>query len=469
MLKNNDIDFNKKIKIIDNNYGSYYINTENKISNINKYDVNNEVIKNINIKCLTDEEVWELKKNILFEYCNIFKKIPEENIIYNNQKIGHWYKSQKIKIKNNLIDNNFIYNELIKNNYIKNDLLKINNTINLLEQYGDKELTSENLVKKNISYYKCFNCNYQCKTFNDMIKHLNRQTFCKKSLLSYNYTDEELIKLSLIPYINNIQNINIHLIREKLKNIKNKISKKEYFEQFNIIEKNKLRNCTICNKKFNRKYELKFHLILECVNIDSDNIPEIKYISLNNTTNLSNEIENKEVFSKKIVNENIKNKNHLSILIPFDNNWDVSLISTEQKSDFIISIEMYKKLLQELLKNKINLNVILDKKKDFGMVYKNDSEKYIEMKSNDIIYNTMDKLNKCLLEMNKNADYVYKDIITFSRQMINKKYIDYQKDDKLHSDVSQFIKLMFDNIKDDAISIAKDILKTDEIPKCNGY
>ena len=99
MLKSNDIDFNKKIRIIDNNYGSYYKNEENKLSNINKYNIDNEIIEKINIKCLTDEELWELKKNILFEYCNAFEKIPIDNTIYKNQKIGLWYKIQKNKIK----------------------------------------------------------------------------------------------------------------------------------------------------------------------------------------------------------------------------------------------------------------------------------------------------------------------------------------------------------------------------------
>ena len=118
-----------------------------------------------------------------------------------------------------------------------------------------------------MSSYKCLNCNYQCKTFNDMTKHLNRQTLCKKCLTSYNYTDEELIKLSLIPYIDNKQKIDI--IRNKFKNITNKITKKLFFEQFIIIEKNKLRSCPLCNKNYKLKHELKKHLILECVSIEN--------------------------------------------------------------------------------------------------------------------------------------------------------------------------------------------------------
>jgi len=338
MLKNNDVDFNKKIRVLDNNYGTYYKDSKNNTSNINKYNINNEIIQNINIKCLTVEELWEFKKNLLFEFCDLYKTIPLENIIYKNQKIGFWYKSQKIKIKNNLFNNTinlskrsgdkelfsgiileqniFIYNEFIQNIYVKDDLFKnkikllecnidveekkelfgeVNtikntniltdiNTMNLSENSIDKELLSEVLMNENTinllkhsgdkenttsSYYKCLNCNYNCKTFNDMIKHLNRKTVCNKFLESYNYTNEEIIKLSLIPYINNTNYIDINKIRDIFKNIRNKISKKNFFEQFIIIEKNKLRSCPLCNKNYKLKHELKKHLILECVSIEN--------------------------------------------------------------------------------------------------------------------------------------------------------------------------------------------------------
>jgi superfamily II DNA or RNA helicase/phage anti-repressor protein len=173
MLKNNDIDFNKKIKIMDNNYGTYYKDNNNNLTNIDKYDINNEIIQNINIKCLTVEELWKFKKNLLFEYCDVYKNIPLENIIYKNQKIGCWYKSQKNKIKINLFnntiifsdhlcinkelifenqiskENTFIYNEFIQNIYIKDDLLrytdnKIVKTISIIEQ--------ENIINDVLSF-----------------------------------------------------------------------------------------------------------------------------------------------------------------------------------------------------------------------------------------------------------------------------------------------------------------------------
>jgi phage anti-repressor protein/predicted GIY-YIG superfamily endonuclease len=145
MLKNNDVDFNKKIRILDNNYDSYY-RENNKLIIIDKYNIDNDLIKNIEIKCLTKEELWNYKKVLLFEYCNENKIIPLENIIYKHQKLGNWYKSQKNKIKHNLLDNINLYNELIKNFYVKNDLF---NYTDLIES---KVEIKNNYTKNNLHY-----------------------------------------------------------------------------------------------------------------------------------------------------------------------------------------------------------------------------------------------------------------------------------------------------------------------------
>ena len=51
-----------------------------------------------------------------------------------------------------------------------------------------------------MSTYKCLKCSYKCKLFNDMTRHLTKNTSCSKSLEGYNYTEEELIKLSLLQF-----------------------------------------------------------------------------------------------------------------------------------------------------------------------------------------------------------------------------------------------------------------------------
>jgi len=86
---------------------------------------------------------------------------------------------------------------------------------------------------------------------------------------------------------------------------------------------------------------------------------------------------------------------------------------------------MYTDLLEKILKNDINLNVIIDKEKESGMVYKNNIEQYIHMKMKDIIDKTMTKLNVHLNDINKSDTNSFQEVIKYSRQMINKKYIDY--------------------------------------------
>ena len=61
---------------------------------------------------------------------------------------------------------------------------------------------------------------------------MNRINRCKKDLQGYNFTEEEIIKLSLIPHINNKQNIDIK--KDQNKNI---VNKKKLFELLSLIEK----------------------------------------------------------------------------------------------------------------------------------------------------------------------------------------------------------------------------------------
>ena len=65
---------------------------------------------------------------------------------------------------------------------------------------------------------------------------------------------------------------------------------------------------------------------------------------------------------------------------------------------------MYTKLLEEILKNEINLNIIIDKNDNSGMVYKNDIDTYIKMKIKDIIDKTMEKLKNHLLNFIDDAN-----------------------------------------------------------------
>lgn len=115
---------------------------------------------------------------------------------------------------------------------------------------------------------------------------------------------------------------------------------------------------------------------------------------------------------------------------------------------------MYTNLLEEILKNEINLNVIIDNDNDSGMVYKNDIEKYIQMKSKDIVDNTMKKLSDHLIEINKANKKSLEDIVKISKNKIVKKYEDYEQNDNIQKYVESAICGVFENKKSDALSLA---------------
>jgi hypothetical protein len=333
--------------------------------------------------------------------------------------------------------------------------------------------------------YKCVRCGFYEKTiFSDIKKHLNRKNVCNKTNDSIFMSNDQLLVLSLIPYHNNTHSIShddiLHLQNS---NIIDK-NKKELFDEIDKIEKNKLKHCKYCNTEFPLIMDLKKHIILNCffnelekrnkmknnstiinTNIDSDN-PNGLY---NNCDNINN------THIQTLNNNSNNNNNNINIFVdlnkpvPFDEEWDLSKINEDKKERLTFSKTMYTNFLTEILKNDMNLNVVMDNENnDYGMVYKNNSDKYIQMKSTDIVEKTMKKLNYHLNEINKNNTESFEDITKFSRQMINKKYIDYQKNEYIHKSVDEMICFIYGNKKVEATHIAKKVLDNYDRKK-NGF
>ena len=56
--------------------------------------------------------------------------------------------------------------------------------------------------------YKCYRCeNFETPRFFDMKKHFNRKYCCKKLEYKIFFSDDQILCLSIIPYTNNIHNI----------------------------------------------------------------------------------------------------------------------------------------------------------------------------------------------------------------------------------------------------------------------
>jgi hypothetical protein len=282
-------------------------------------------------------------------------------------------------------------------------------------------------------------------------------------------SDDQVLCMTLLPYYDNIHCINdkdIEYLKDS--NIIDK-NKKELFNVLKDIEKKNIKVCKYCNKSHVHLFDLKKHIILECFYNEMNKLKKdnnnIKNFIVNN-----NEYNNCDINSN---NNNNNNNNNINIIfekktpVPFDEDWDISKISKKEKSGLMVSQYMYTELLEEILKNDINLNVIIDKEKESGMVYKNDIDRYIQMKLKDIIEKTMYKLNSHLTDINQNDDKTYNEIIKFSRQMITKKYIDFKDNDKIQDGVTQCVSEIYENKKKDAIKIAKYISKEQNVK--SGY
>lgn len=314
--------------------------------------------------------------------------------------------------------------------------------------------------------YNCRNCLYKSKYFIDMIRHLNRQKLCAKNLDAYKYSDEEILKLSLFPYENNKQIYD----KNKLKNIigKTKISKNKFFEIFNIIEKNKLKVCPVCNKCYDKKMTLKKHVIIECVIIDCGNEDENEnenehkeQIICQNITN-NNTNNNTNITNHNNIINNVNITNNIQYPVSFDDEWDISHMTNEEKSLLLISMYKYTKTLEFILKNNKNLNVVVDKKTKSGLVYKNNGIETMSL--DDICDKSFDKLNIHLNtfydDIIKNNKYeIDPDLLKHEKKVLRIRYGNYQYNEKDKIDERNNMIKNYIEIKDKALEKLNEINK----------
>ncbi len=308
-----------------------------------------------------------------------------------------------------------------------------------------------------------------------MTRHLNRKNKCVRTITSYNYQEEDLEKMSLIKHskVNNDKDENINVVddnkKEEIisknnKNVKINILKDELNKNINNTKNEKLDcnkfTCETCFRIFTRKYNLDRHK-LKCKSEKIDN-SLAQSIENNNTTNNFNTINNN--YNKNLfVNFNVE---------PFDNDWDVSRITKFTRHSILLSKIMYSNLLDNILQNEKNLNVVIEKDTNTGIVYKNNVEKFITMNMQDIIDKSMEKLNKHLkdfyTESLKDDEFVIMDKI-FEEQIVNieNKYNEFKNNDKIKKKVEEFITQIYDKKKENAIKLYNTTLLKDNDD--NGY
>jgi hypothetical protein len=401
LFRDNDIYFHKKIRIKYNIYESKNEIIENKV-----IKSNHKLSEYINIHCLNEDELFEIRKEQLFRFCNSNNRCIKKNESFEEYKLGKWYYEQKLKIKNN--DKN-IYDKLSENKYVRND---INNIIKI------------KFKKKCNSNYECIKCNFTTNRLQIIRKHLNKKNKCDKiNLECLNYTDEEIYELSTI----------------------------------RVYKRNDLK-CEFCKKTYANKNSLLNHQTNFCKK-KAENNP---IYNIKNTTSNNSSINNS--FNTNIY-DNSSNIININIPISFDKDWSMEHIDNCIKVFILNAESKYTKFLENILNNKINLNVIIDKDKNDAIVFSGD--KYENMEKNELFSKSMEKINDQLSKLKEDIhkDLEYKEFINDSDkniEIVNKKYKDYLENDSLKSKVNDYLSDIYESRKKDAIKIYQEYNKNKE-------
>ena len=125
------------------------------------------------------------------------------------------------------------------------------------------------------------------------------------------------------------------------------------------------------------------------------------------------------------------------------------------------------------MENKNNLNVIIeDINQETALIYKNDTDKYKEIKVEEIVSKTMEKLKENLLMMTQQClDEKYdfqEDLLNCNVSKIKKKYTNYKYNNNIKKYVDESISGIYKKNKDDAIDTYTKIMKDIDFEK-NGY
>jgi len=332
-----------------------------------------------------------------------------------------------------------------------------------------------------MSYYQCKRCLHTSKQKCDMIKHLNKKKKCIKRPTVYIIDDTKLYNDSLIKIDNNQEKSNDEKINdfnnddtminnEKINDTKINDLKNNYVNNdFNDEDKDEINGsndenkeyiCKKCNKIFSRKYTLTRHNLKHCKLINENE---------NNNTNILNNNSYNTNNTNNIETQNIINFN-FNLMKSFNEQWDVSSIDNFLKLALMLSSNKYTNTLKSILENDNNLNVIFDKNNEYGLIYNKEDKKFTNMKINEIIELSMEKLNKHLEEFHNEISESLKnvnlnidpEIIEIVKDKINNKYTTYKKNNEVKNGVNNIISDIFNEKYDYTKEICNKLLVNTE-------
>ena len=284
--------------------------------------------------------------------------------------------------------------------------------------------------------YKCYKCFYITQRKSNFISHLNRLKKCSRNNKN-TFTEDE------------INSLNNKQIFKDFKELDKEIKKNDTISEDIINFK-----CNFCDKQFNLKYNLNKHI--RNTHFKDDNKKNIVINNIQNNTNNTN-IQN---IQNNINITNISLK--IPELIPFDEEWDLSEIKNTDKHLLMISKIMYTQLLEKILENEKNLNIIIDKDNNTGLVYSNveNKKEYKNMEFEKIIEKSMEKINKHLIDIFKDISGNFNNLYYLdenNKKIINDKYRNFRIDKNIKKTVENYFFDIFNKNNQKSIQIMTDI------------
>jgi len=291
--------------------------------------------------------------------------------------------------------------------------------------------------------YKCYKCFYITQRKSNLLSHFNRLKKCSRNIKNI-FTEEE------------INDLNNKQIFKGFKDIDKEIKK-----TFDVSEET-INNfkCDFCDKQFNLKYNLNKHI--RNTHSKDDNKKNVVINNIQNNTNNTN-IQN---IQNNINITNISLK--IPELIPFDEEWDLSEIKNTDKHLLMISKIMYTQLLEKILENEKNLNIIIDKDNNTGLVYSNveNKKEYKNMEFEKIIEKSMEKINKHLIDIFKDITENFNNSYYLdenNKKIINDKYRNFRLDKNIKKTVENYFFDIFNKNNQKSIQIMTDINNNEAI------
>jgi hypothetical protein len=282
-------------------------------------------------------------------------------------------------------------------------------------------------------YYTCKRCNIMFKQKNDMRRHLEKKNICEIKNNDNNYTEQELYDLSFNKECEIKKNNKNNFCANCNKTFAQNCNYKRHIEKKVCLKKNKLDD----NEKNNT-----------FINDNSINIVNVDTINIDNSVNIDNSIIN--------ININMDKKE----LRGFDEDWDVSKINKSDILDILLNKHKFTTTLQNILKNEVNLNVIINNDNN-GFIYKSVNKKYEPMKQDDIMQQSMDKIYKHLQSF-------YEEIIKNNINNYDTKHFDIINND-INKGYTQYLyeNTQFKNIANNAIAYFYKLVKYEAEKKYN--